>query len=282
MDENTPTPGSDEPTQPSIPPQPTPPQVPPVVPPTPFVQQAQARAQDAWRRVQQQFQARTSSWSPAARIAAIAGAGLVSLCLVCGLCSAAIMAMSGGGGATVASATHTPKGTSVTSAPSAQATNTPAGPAKVSGPYLGTTESDFQAKYGAPVLKASLSRQYHATINGQQVFIAVTLENRGTDTARVRFIRVAPLSSSTKWSASTADAIAHVFLPPDAKFQKDANVADFGKEHIYVSASLGASFPADYFTLAADGSQVTPGTHYYSCGNTDEPQGGCSMQTGAL
>ncbi|HEY7093800.1 MAG TPA: hypothetical protein VH393_11510 [Ktedonobacterales bacterium] len=166
--------------------------------------------------------------------------------------------------------------------PSAKATNTPNGPAKVKGPYLGATESDFQAKYGAPTLKASLARKYNAMINGEHVFIAVTLEDRGTDTARVRFIRVAPLNESTKWSAATAEAIAKTFLPPDAKFQKDAHVEDFGKEHIYLSASLGASFPAERFILASDGSQLALGTHYYSCGNTDEPQGGCSMQTGAL
>jgi hypothetical protein len=95
--------------------EPTPPQQPP---PPSFPQQMQARAQGAWQNVN----ARTSGWSPAARIATFAGAGLIVVCLVCAMCAGLISAMSrgGNGGAPISNrATNTPKGPTATHGPTA-------------------------------------------------------------------------------------------------------------------------------------------------------------------
>ena len=94
-----------------------------------------------------------------ARIAAPIGAALIFVCLVCSACGAATSA------------------TSTSNSPTAQPTitNTPSGPAKVNGPYLGGTESNFQAAFGAPTLNASQSRQYQTTIAGTHVLVIATL-----------------------------------------------------------------------------------------------------------
>jgi hypothetical protein len=103
-----------EPTQP--PQEPTPPQQPPATPPPAFPQQAQARAQDAWRGAQ----ARLSGFPPAARIAIIAGSALVALCLVCAVCAGLFSVLSRGGSTTAPisqRATNTPKGPTATPTP---------------------------------------------------------------------------------------------------------------------------------------------------------------------
>jgi hypothetical protein len=94
----------------------------PQLPPLSFPQQAQARAQDTWRQVQN----RTSSWPPAARIGAIAGGALIVLCLVCAMCAWILQVLGGGGNSTGTAlsdrATNTPKGSTATHGPTATPT----------------------------------------------------------------------------------------------------------------------------------------------------------------
>jgi hypothetical protein len=108
-----------EPTQP--PQEPTPPQQPPASTPPSFPQQAQQRAQAAWQTVN----ARTAGWPPAARIAAVVGAALIAVCLVCAMCGGILSAMNGGGKHTATlsdRATNTPKGPTATHGPTATPT----------------------------------------------------------------------------------------------------------------------------------------------------------------
>ncbi len=199
-----------------------------------------------------------------ARIAARIGAALIFVCLVCSACGAATSA------------------TSTSNSPTAQATitNTPSGPAKVNGPFLGGTESNFQAAFGAPTLNASQSRHYETTIAGTHVLVIATLGS-GTDGDRMRFLRIAPDDQGVTWNASTGTAMVKQFLPPDSKYQKDKQSQAVGTEQVYLSQLLGASFPASAFTDLDTDAALTPGTFDYYCGGDVNADGGCALLLGA-
>ncbi len=199
-----------------------------------------------------------------ARIAATISAALTFACLVCSACGAATSA------------------TSKSNSPTAQATitNTPSGPAKVNGPYLGGTESNFQAAFGAPTLNASQSRHYETTISGTHVLI-VALLGAGGVTDRMRFLRIAPADQGATWAAATGVAMVKQFLPPDSRYEKDKKSQDVGTEHVYVSQLLGASFPAGDFTDLDTDAPLPPGTFDYYCGGDVNADGGCALLLGA-
>lgn len=158
-------------------------------------------------------------------------------------------------------------------------TATPSGPQPVTGARLGGSNSAFAAKFGSPTQTGNEVRDYTATINGQSVFIRAMLLQPG-DTSRVRFIDVKPADSGATWDLPTAEAIAKTFLPQDATYLKDLQVQDFGTENLYMSKDLATTFPSADFSDASTNALVTPGTFYISCGNTNESNGGCSLQLG--
>jgi hypothetical protein len=196
-----------------------------------------------------------------ARIAALVGAALLSVCLVCTACSAA-------------TATPQPAATPTI------ATSTPVGPAKVNGPFLGGTENNFQAAFGAPTLSASQSRQYQTTIADTHVVI-IALLGAGMDGDRVRFLRIAPADQGVTWNAATGEAMAKRFMPPDSTYQKDKQTQAVGTEHVYLSQLLAASFPPSVFVDLDTDAALTPGTFDYYCGGDVNADGGCVLLLGA-
>jgi len=204
------------------------------------------------------------------RIAVIIGAALTFACLVFTACSAA--------GATTAS-----YGPPTTPQPAATPTIAPTGPAKVNGPFLGGTESNFQAAFGAPILNASQSRRYQkyqTTIADTHVVVIAT-PGPGTDGDRIRFLRIAPADEGVTWNAATGEAMAKGFLPPDSKYQKDKQTQAVGTEHVYLSQLLGASFPPSVFVDLDTDAALTPGTFDYYCGGDVNADGGCVLLLGA-
>jgi hypothetical protein len=273
------TPDPNDATQPQISQQSSPHQPSPLLSIAPYMDQARQRGQAVW----QGANARMSNWPSAARIAAIAGAALISLCIVCSLCSVGLAALGGGSGSntTLTNATDTPKLASATSAPAAKATNTPSGPAKVKGPYLDGSESDFQAAFGKPDYNFKDTRHYQATIDGKHVLV-VAFVTANANENRVRFLRIAPSDQGAKWNATTGNAMAKRFLPPDAKYQKDKQTQDVGTEHVYVSQQLGASLPASSFIDIDTNAALAAGTFNYYCGGgINAADGGCALLPGA-
>jgi hypothetical protein len=236
----------------------------------------------------QQWQ-RFTTWVGADTSAVRVGLGIGALLVVCGLCSVGLAVANGGGGKptranTVPTATSRPTALTATPQPTAKptatATATPSGPQPITAATLGGRESDFTAKYGDPVNPAGTVRTYPpATIQGASVRISINTSATGSPD-RARYLLLVPSDSGTTWDGTTANTIAKTFLPSDATYVKDMQVADFGLEHIYHSADLAASLPADLFIDAATNQPVPPGTFYLSCGNQVDPQGGCSLQVG--
>jgi hypothetical protein len=208
---------------------------------------------------------------PAARITALIGAALIFVCLVCSACGAA---------------TSASNGPTATAQPTM--TNTPSGPAKVNGPYLGGTESNFQAAFGAPTLNASGSRRYQkfqTTIADTHVVVIATPAPE-TDGDRILSLRIAPADQGASadqgaWNAATGETMVKRFLPPDSTYQKDKQNQAVGTEHVYLSQLLGASFPASYFAEIETNAPLPPGTFDYYCGGDVNPDGGCALDLGA-
>jgi len=205
------------------------------------------------------------------RIAALIGAALTFACLVCSACSAATTASNG------PTATAQPT-----------MTNTPSGPAKVNGPYLGGTESNFEAAFGAPILNTSQTRiyqKYQTTIADTHVVVIATPEP-ATDGNRILFLRIAPADQGASadqgaWNAATGETMVKRFLPPDSTYQKDKQNQAVGTEHVYLSQLLGASFPASVFTDIDTEAPLPPGTFDYYCGGDVNADGGCALLLGA-
>jgi len=200
------------------------------------------------------------------RIAALIGAALIFVCLVCSACSAATTASNG-----------------PTATAQATMTNTPSGPAKVNGPYLGGTESNFQAAFGAPILNTSQTRiyqKYQTTIADTHVVVIATPEP-ATNGDRILFLRIAPADQGASWNAATGETMVKRFLPPDSTYQKDKQNQAVGTEHVYLSQLLGASFPASYFAEIETNAPLPPGTFDYYCGGDVNPDGGCALNLGA-
>lgn len=153
--------------------------------------------------------------------------------------------------------------------PQTHVTQTPAKPA-----VLGATENDFIVTYSAPTQRASESRIHKATIEGTSITISLTLD-AANDGGHVHFIKI----TGTGANKATMEGIAKHFLPTDAKYQKDMQVADFGTEHVYSSASLAKTFPADMFQ-DSNGNNITPGTFYVACGDQVDGPNACSLNLG--
>jgi hypothetical protein len=193
MDPNTPAPGGDEPTQPSVPQQPAAPPPIPAAPPRPFLQQAQARAQGPWdafkARLRQTFPQSAGQWStskPRTKVIVGVLAGVVSLCAVCSCCTIALAAANGGGATTGAPitqrSTNAPKGPTATPKP----TNTAGPTATATKPP--TPEQQIQALVAAQLKKDGQKTDgLKVTIDSDRI---VTVEHDASDNLTGDFIKI--------------------------------------------------------------------------------------------
>ncbi len=162
----------------------------------------------------------------------------------------------------------------------------PARPQPLAGAVLGGPIDDFTREFGSPTRTHGDGSQYQSiSVNGTRAFLFVGTMTRGsTTTSRVDQIHVTPpRANSIRWTYAQAEAIAKVFLPPDAQHIKDLTLALHPSkvvEHVYVSARLAASFPADAFFDAWGTALVAPGTFHYRTGGPFDSAGGCMLQLG--
>jgi hypothetical protein len=122
--------------------------------------------------------ARTSGWSPAARVAAIVGGAFIVLCLVCAMCGGILSAFNGGGStaAPIADrATNTPKGPTATHGPTA--TPTPS--------YAHFGDGTFQVgkdiQPGTYRTRVGSSNCYYARLKGFGGSLGEIITNENTD-----------------------------------------------------------------------------------------------------
>jgi hypothetical protein len=203
---------------------------------------------------------------------------LVTLALVS--CGAASTGSSG------ARATNTSGQAQATATP--PTTTAPSTPQPVTGTVLGGPVATYEAIFGPPDSTSNTTSTYYisarVTVSGVSNKYAVLVTVRGdagTGGKRAGFLHLTPLGGSNQWDSATGEAIAKVFLPRDAIFQHDLqHVPNFGTEHVYQSADLALSFPSSAFADLQTGKAVSPGTFYYSCGNQNEPAGGCTLALG--
>lgn len=126
---------------------------------------------------------------------------------------------------------------------------------------LGGTLGDFVQRYGNSIDDSGL--MYAATLAGQRVRISVELDDPRQSRdgqAHVIAIDVQPPSDALgieTWDAATADAIAQMFLPPDAQFQRTVMMYGLTR-HIYHSDEMAAAIlPGQYTNV--------PGSLSYYC-----------------
>ena len=126
---------------------------------------------------------------------------------------------------------------------------------------LGGTLGDFTQRYGNSTDDSGLS--YTATLAGQRVRIVVALDDAsqsGDGQEHVIAIDVQPPSDALgveTWDATTADAIAHFFLPVDAQLRRTVTI-NGDTYHIYFSDAMAAIMMPGQYTNA-------PGSLNYYC-----------------
>ena len=168
-------------------------------------------------------------------------------------------------------------------------TPTPNGIKPIFAPVLGGTVSDFAQQYGpsmAPVdTTAGLWQQ--VTVAGQQVTLMMSTApiKYSQDGHPHIYVLSVQAPSGVTWDSSTQQSIMAVFLPADAKFQREQPI-DNGYEQIYTSAQLAATFTEGLFTNDAITQTVAPGTLYVGCnlGTAPAQAGGvannCTIRVG--
>lgn len=121
---------------------------------------------------------------------------------------------------------------------------------------LGGTLGDFVHRYGSSIDESGL--MYAATLAGQRVLIVVALDDpRQSRDGRSHVVALdvqvpGDALGAETWSAATSDAIAQVFLPADAQFQRAVVLNSMGGDveyHVYHSDEMAATFmPGAYTT----------------------------------
>jgi len=126
---------------------------------------------------------------------------------------------------------------------------------------LGGTVNDFVQRYGTPLDTSGL--MYATTIAGQRTLIILTLDTpRQSQDGKWRVIAIDVQMPSDalgveSWDATTADTIAHTFLPADAQFQRTVTT-DGVTNSFYHSDLLAATIlPGQYTNM--------PGSLNYAC-----------------
>ncbi len=126
---------------------------------------------------------------------------------------------------------------------------------------LGGALGDFTQRYGNSTDDSGLS--YEAILAGQRVRIVVALDDASQSRdgqQHVIAIDVQPPSDALgveTWDATTADAIAHFFLPVDAQLRRTVTI-NGDTYHIYFSDEMAAIMAPGQYTNA-------PGSLNYSC-----------------
>lgn len=130
---------------------------------------------------------------------------------------------------------------------------------------LGGTVRDFVERYGNSIDESGL--MYAATLTGQRVLIVVALDDpRQSRDGRSHGVALdvqvpGDALGAETWSADTAGAIAQVYLPADAQFQRTVVLNGVGGDvayHIYHSDEMTATFMPGAYTNVA-------GALSYSC-----------------
>lgn len=147
-----------------------------------------------------------------------------------------------------ATATSAPQVQAPTATAAPKATATPSGPQILTGATLGGLEDAFQAKYGSPAGTGTAK-----TFKFPQGLVTTTPsgDQSGDGKNHVASLRISPQAGA--WDEPTATPICTQFLPSDANFVQEQQVAGYGPERVYTSASLALSFPAGDFNGAAPG-----------------------------
>lgn len=129
------------------------------------------------------------------------------------------------------------------------------------GAALGGTLGDFTQRYGASTDESGLS--YAATLAGQRVRIVVALDDASQSRDGQEHVIAIDVQvpgdalGVESWDATTADAIAHFFLPVDAQLRRTFTI-NGDTYHVYFSDEMAAIIAPGQYTNA-------PGSLNYSC-----------------
>lgn len=158
---------------------------------------------------------------------------------------------------------------------------TPSVPQIITEATFGGTTDAFQATYGTPRPHGSgIMREFRFSGNGVAGFVRVTPSSDPSSDGRnhIRSLVVGPDSGT--WDEGMAQKALALFLPGDAKYEKDKTV-EGSFFHLYLSPSLGATFPASDFISQVTGDSVTPGTFWAYFNPDNLLHGSYVLQLGA-
>ncbi|HEY7127346.1 MAG TPA: hypothetical protein VH540_25665 [Ktedonobacterales bacterium] len=148
-------------------------------------------------------------------------------------------------------------------APAGATTPTPASP--IVEATFGGTLSAFQAAYGPSQAGTGATREWSITISRKGFFekalVAVTLAQTPSSDGQQHIMAMTIGPDGGVWSQDIADEILPMFLPNDAQSQQYQQVQGVGLADVYISAGLGATFPASDFA-ARPGGLAPPGTFW--------------------
>lgn len=145
----------------------------------------------------------------------------------------------------------------------------PPEPQLPTGATLGGLQSAFEAQYGSPSGPGT-AKTYTF---GQGLVTATPYGDPSSDGEHhIASLRIGPATGI--WDAATVLPICTQFLPDDAQFVKEQQVAGYGTERVYVSASLALCFPPSAFNGA------TPGTFAIELGPDWPLNRGCIIILG--
>lgn len=140
-------------------------------------------------------------------------------------------------------------------------------------PTLGGLWHYFENTYGSEL--DGQQNTWGATIAGQPVTIYVDFSH-DSDSAdgqpRAAIINLFvpdQFIGQEIWSPSTANAIAHAFLPTDARYVSDRQYTGW-VDHTERSSRLAASFTSGIFTTEDGDKMVTPGDLHWFCDLTTQ------------
>ncbi len=148
-------------------------------------------------------------------------------------------------------------------APAGSTTPTPVPP--ITDATFGGTLAAFQAKYGPPQAGTGATREWSITISRkgfyEKALVAVTLAKTPSSDGQEHILAMTIGPNGGTWSEDIADQILPTFLPADAQSQQYQQVQGVGLADVYVSAGLGATFPASDFPNRS-GKLAPPGTFW--------------------
>ncbi|MGO8951496.1 MAG: hypothetical protein ACLQUY_28345 [Ktedonobacterales bacterium] len=192
--------------------------------------------------------------------------GLAAVALIC----ISVLAFAGAKGHASVKAspklTHTSSPTSTIH--STESSTAEPGTQAIIAPVLGGTVSDFTRQFGLPEgpTNNEAGSWQQITLAGQPVSLTVsTAPPQDSQDGELHVMNViVETTPNVTWSSTTQQQIMAVFLPSDAKFERQISTG-VGSERIYTSAHLAATFTASLFTDQTDSQTVAPGTFDEQC-----------------